>query len=67
MHQSKVRIVGDGIFAGLIGGAVIAAWFWLFDAINGDPLYSPALLAAASMRLYTTVLGSSASLAFCAA
>ena len=50
MHQSRVRIVGDGIFAGLIGGAVIAAWFWLFDAINGDPLYSPALLAAALLH-----------------
>src|SRR5579883_873461 len=45
MHHSKVRIIGEGIVAGLIGGAVIAAWFFLFDAINGRPLWTPAMLA----------------------
>jgi len=47
MQQSRLRIVGDGIIAGLVGGLVIAAWFWLFDAVNGHPFHSPALLAAA--------------------
>ncbi len=50
MHQSKARIVADGVVAGLIGGAVIAVWFFIFDAVNGRPLWSPALLAAALLH-----------------
>jgi hypothetical protein len=50
MHQSKGRIVADGVVAGLIGGAVIAVWFLIFDAINGRPLWTPALLAAALLH-----------------
>jgi hypothetical protein len=40
-----MQIGVDGVIAGLIGGAVIAAWFFLFDAINGRPLWTPAMLA----------------------
>jgi hypothetical protein len=47
MRQSKARIIADGIVAGLIGGAVIALWFLVFDAARGHPLETPALLAAA--------------------
>jgi hypothetical protein len=47
MWQSKARIIADGIVAGLIGGAVIALWFLVFDAARGHPLETPALLAAA--------------------
>jgi len=50
MHQSKARIVADGVVAGLIGGAVIAIWFFIFDAVNGRPLWSPALLASALLH-----------------
>ena len=47
MWQSKARIIADGIVAGLIGGAVIALWFLVFDAARGHPLETPALLVAA--------------------
>jgi hypothetical protein len=47
MHQSRARIIGDGVVAGLLGGLVIAIWFFIFDAANGHPLATPALLAAA--------------------
>ncbi|HLW71123.1 MAG TPA: hypothetical protein VKS22_10945, partial [Candidatus Binataceae bacterium] len=50
MQQSKSRIISDGIMAGLVGGAVIAIWFFIFDLINGHPLWSPALLAAALLH-----------------
>ncbi len=50
MKHSKARIIGDGIVAGLIGGAVIAIWFFIFDAANGRPLWTPALLAAALLH-----------------
>lgn len=46
MRQSKARIIIHGVIAGLIGGAVIAAWFFVFDAARGRPLETPALLAA---------------------
>src|SRR5438132_7239575 len=46
MQQSKARIIADGVIAGLLGGAIIAAWFLIFDAAAGHPLRTPALLAA---------------------
>ncbi|MGH7906856.1 MAG: hypothetical protein ACREP6_09530, partial [Candidatus Binataceae bacterium] len=46
MRQSKARIMIDGIVAGLIGAVVIALWFLAFDAASGEPLETPALLAA---------------------
>ncbi len=50
MQQSKARIIADGVIAGLIGGLIIAAWFLVFDAANGHPLRTPALLAAALLH-----------------
>jgi hypothetical protein len=50
MHRTKVRVLVDGIAAGLVGGAVIAAWFFIFDAVNGRPFWSPAMLAAALLH-----------------
>jgi hypothetical protein len=50
MRQAKIRIIADGIVAGLVGGAVIALWFFIFDLVNGRPLWSPALLAAALLH-----------------
>jgi len=51
MQQSKARIITDGVLAGLVGGAVIAAWFFLFDAARGEALRTPALLAAALLHV----------------
>jgi hypothetical protein len=50
MHQSKLRIVADGVMAGLLGGLIIALWFLIFDAVNGHPLQTPELLAAALLH-----------------
>jgi hypothetical protein len=50
MHQSKARIIADGVMAGLLGGLIIAAWFLVFDAAHGHPLRTPALLAAALLH-----------------
>ena len=51
MQQSKGRIIADGVMAGLIGGAVIAAWFFVFDAARGEALKTPVLLAAALLHM----------------
>jgi hypothetical protein len=37
----------EGIVAGLIGAATIAAWFLVLDAIQGHPLYTPTVLGTA--------------------
>lgn len=37
----------EGVVAGLIGAAVVATWFLVFDFANGRPLFTPALLGAA--------------------
>jgi hypothetical protein len=50
MQQSKGRIIADGVMAGLVGGLIIALWFLIFDAANGHPLQTPALLAAALLH-----------------
>jgi hypothetical protein len=50
MQQSKGRIIADGVMAGLLGGLIIALWFFIFDAVSGHPLQTPALLAAALLH-----------------
>jgi len=50
MQHSRTRLIVDGAVAGLIGGAVIAVWFFIFDAAKGDPLRTPAILAGALLQ-----------------
>jgi hypothetical protein len=46
MKHSRARTILDGVIAGVCGAAVIALWFLLLDAVRGQPLATPALLAA---------------------
>jgi hypothetical protein len=46
MRHSRARIILDGVISGMCGAAVIAIWFLLLDAVRGEPLQTPALLAA---------------------
>ena len=50
MQHSRTRLLIDGAVAGLIGGAVIAVWFFIFDAAGGEPLKTPAILSAALLH-----------------
>jgi len=34
----------DGLFTGAIGAIVVAAWFFVLDALHGRPFFTPALL-----------------------
>jgi hypothetical protein len=45
-----VDTVREGILAGFLGGAVVAVWFLLYDAIRLRPLHTPALLGAAVLQ-----------------
>ena len=43
-------VLRDGVIAGLIGAAVVALWFLIFDIARGRPLLTPALLGSAVFR-----------------
>ena len=45
-----VDVVREGVVAGMLGGAVVAVWFLLYDAIRLRPLHTPALLGAAILQ-----------------
>lgn len=44
---SLAGVIREGVAGGLIGAVGVAAWFLIFDTINGQPLRTPALLGAA--------------------
>src|SRR5216117_4615357 len=41
------RILREGFIAGCIGAATVAVWFLVVDLINGQPLFTPAMLGSA--------------------
>ena len=41
------RVIREGIVSGLIGAAVVAAWFLIFDVVRGQPFFTPAALGSA--------------------
>jgi hypothetical protein len=43
-------VLREGIVAGLLGAAVVAAWFLAIDWIQGGPLGTPTLLGTALLR-----------------
>src|SRR5919109_170591 len=43
-------VLREGIVAGVIGAAVVAVWFFVIDAIQGEPLRTPRLLGTALLR-----------------
>ena len=47
---SKSRYLREGIIAGLIGAALVAVWFLIYDAAMGRPFRTPSLLGAATFR-----------------
>jgi hypothetical protein len=44
------RYVREGIIAGIIGAAIVAVWFLIYDAARGRPFRTPALLGAATFQ-----------------
>src|SRR5262245_3434915 len=47
---SHSRVLREGVIAGIIGAAIVAVWFLIYDAARGHPLRTPALLGAAAFR-----------------
>jgi hypothetical protein len=57
MAPARESILREGIFAGLIGAAVVAVWFLLFDLWRGQPFLTPGLLGAAVFQGVTDPAG----------
>ena len=49
-HIGLAEVVGDGVFAGLIGASAVALWFLVVDAALREPLFTPSLVASAVLR-----------------
>ena len=47
----------EGVVAGVLGALVVAVWFFAIDAIHGEPLRTPRLLAGAVLRVADPTLG----------
>jgi hypothetical protein len=46
MNPAGRSALREGIIAGLIGAAVVAIWFFLFDVLRGRPFLTPTLLGS---------------------
>ena len=57
MAPARESILREGIFAGLIGAAVVAVWFLLFDLWRGQPFLTPGLLGAAVFQGVNNPIG----------
>ena len=43
----RQHILMEGVVAGLIGAAIVAVWFMIFDAVAGRPFFTPSALGSA--------------------
>jgi len=48
--SSNSPYVREGVIGGLIGAAIVAVWFLIYDAARGRPFRTPALLGAATFQ-----------------
>jgi hypothetical protein len=46
MNPAERSVLREGIVAGLIGAAVVAIWFFVFDLLRGRPFLTPTLLGS---------------------
>jgi hypothetical protein len=47
---SLAAILTDGLYAGVIGAAVVALWFFIIDWLAGRPLHTPYVLGTLLLR-----------------
>jgi hypothetical protein len=57
MASAERSILREGIVAGLIGAAVVAVWFLVFDIARGQPFLTPGLLGSAVFQGVTDPAG----------
>jgi hypothetical protein len=47
MARAQPSVLREGVIAGVVGAAVVALWFLVFDIARGRPFFTPSLLGAA--------------------
>jgi len=52
---SWAHVLREGVVAGLIGAVVVAAWFLVIDAIQGEPFRTPHLLGTTFLKMQSGV------------
>lgn len=57
MASAERSVLREGVVAGLIGAAVVAVWFLVFDIARGRPFLTPGLLGAAVFQGVTDPTG----------
>jgi hypothetical protein len=50
MHAQEHSTVREGLVAGLLGAAIVAAWYLVFDTAAGRPLHTPNVLGKVFFR-----------------
>ncbi len=50
MHVREHSTVREGLIVGLLGAAIVAAWFFVFDAASGRPFHTPNALGKVFFR-----------------
>lgn len=48
--SASSAVYSEGLLAGVVGAATIAAWFLLLDTIAGRPFFTPSVLGTALVR-----------------
>jgi hypothetical protein len=50
MHGQEHSTVREGMVTGLLGAAVVAAWYFVFDTVAGEPFRTPNVLGKVFFR-----------------
>lgn len=45
-RSATTHVLEDGLFAGAIGGGLVALWYLVLDSFGGRPLFTPSLLGS---------------------
>ncbi len=64
MQRHGSRLIVHGLIGGLMAGAVVATWFLLVDLVAGQPLATPAALAASLLGTESFSASAGAVIAF---
>ena len=50
MHAQEHSTVREGLIAGLLGAALVATWYFVFDTAAGRPFHTPNVLGKVFFR-----------------
>ena len=57
VRSATAQVLEDGLFAGVIGGGLVALWYLLLDTVGGRPLFTPALLGSVLFKGASDAVG----------